>query len=917
MAEKILLNKQNLQDIYAAFEVYFPDNVIFSADRPVSGRILGWKSRRDFIDDINKTLETEGIRIDENSRGKTIKDAQSRLEELAYKAPEEEKVEATTPDKEMRAQQEAERQKRETSTKESAANAKKAVETAIKKQQELHNRLKEKQIYRRVVTPTPHTLSGEKLQTYKTLSEQAQANPEQFTDVLAEEIEKRLKLTTPEGNEEELKLLSRRAAGSVTRNLRGDSPAVEAATLYAISTNKGVLDAIDSGSSLDLMNAANETAGVGMVSYYEDWRVISSAFGGDEFADNFLGPRDLRTIEVDLSSNINTGFEAYDLAQVPIKHMGFLSRQNEIFGHIQNYGTSDIKGFVLRQVGTWVETQIPRSVMLSKAFELPAIRAAMNIYVMGEPLVPTSLFGRIAIEAGHGPILGWLGESTGMDLGITTASSVTGGYIAPAVAAAYYTTAAESIALTGGVMASEAFMGGAGAAMAAGGGAAAGAGAGIMIGQVAIPIPVVGAAVGAVLGAFIPKIINKAKDVLRKGKDFVMTGAGAGLGFGIGAATALPSIPLALMGGAGGFLFSKFASGGISGVSSGISGIIGGGVTGARVASQLAFQGMAGPLIGTLLAFPIVVTLILIIINSGAYIVPTAPLEAGAGQTIVSPYISVTKVANPPGPFENSDLPLTVEYTVTIGAKKSALTNVSIGYECSVIKENSNPTCPPPDPAIPTSFATIDPSSPVSFTYSHTYDQKYSDTFVTDTITVTADAIEQSNAQAAGSATIKIGKPPEDCPAPWPVDHGYISQGAKTQASHSVLEALDIGVSYVPVKATHTGVVVAASSVACYGNMVTVKSTCQGQEFISRYAHLSAIGVQPGKTVTLGQTIGISGNSTGGSGSKCSTGPHLHYDFKYTSGASPSWPSNPPYMNPPYIPTQVPRGCNGNCGVNW
>jgi murein DD-endopeptidase MepM/ murein hydrolase activator NlpD len=913
MAEKILLNKQNLQDIYAAFEVYFPDNVIFSADRPVSGRILGWKSRKDFIEDINKTLETEGIKINENSRGKVIKDAQSKLEELAYKAPEEEKVEATTPDKERRAQQEVERQKRETSAKESAANAKKAVETAIQKQQELQVKLKERQIYRKVSMPTMKPLNPA---TYGVMSEQAQANPEQFTNALAEEIKNRLTQTTPEGNEEEIALLSKRAATSVTRNLRGDSPAVEAATLYAISTNRDALNAIDPSLSGDVVGAANETAGIRIVSYYEDWRVISSAFGGEEFADNFLGPRDLRTIEVELSPSKQLGFEGFDLSQVPAKHLEFLTRQNEIFGHIQNYGSADIKSYMLRQVGTWVEAQVPRSAMLSKAFELPAIRAAMNIYVMGEPLVPTSLFGRIAIESGHGPILGWLGESTGVDLGVATASSVTGGYIAPAVAAAYYTTAAESIALTGGVMASEAFMGGAGAAMAAGGGAAAGAGAGIMIGQVAIPIPVVGAAIGAVVGAVLPKIIGKAKDVFRKGKDFFMTGIGAGFGLGLGVATTIPAIPLAILGGAGGFIFSKFSSGGLSGVSSGISSVLGGAVTGARVASQLAFQGMAGPLVGTLLAFPIIVTLILVIINSGAYIVPTSPLEAGAGQTIISPYISITKVANPPGPFENSDLPLTVEYTVTIGAKKSALTNVSIEYECSVIKEGSSPTCPSPDPAIPTSAATIDPSSPLTFTYSHTYDSKFSDSFVTDTISVTADAIEQSNAQAAGSATIKIGKPPEDCPAPWPVDHGYVSQGAKTSSSHSTLEALDIGVAYVPVKATHTGVVVAASSVSCYGNMISVKSTCQGKEFISRYAHLSAIGVQPGKTVTLGQTIGISGNSVGGDAS-CTTGAHLHYDFKYTSGASPSWPSSPPYMNPPFIPTQVPRGCVDNCGVNW
>lgn len=68
------------------------------------------------------------------------------------------------------------------------------------------------------------------------------------------------------------------------------------------------------------------------------------------------------------------------------------------------------------------------------------------------------------------------------------------------------------------------------------------------------------------------------------------------------------------------------------------------------------------------------------------------------------------------------------------------------------------------------------------------------------------------------------------------------------------------------------GVVVAAEYHAQYGNLIEVG---HGNEFSSRYAHLSKILVKPGQVIKRGQQIGLSGN-TGRS-----TGPHLHFEVRY------------------------------------
>lgn len=85
-------------------------------------------------------------------------------------------------------------------------------------------------------------------------------------------------------------------------------------------------------------------------------------------------------------------------------------------------------------------------------------------------------------------------------------------------------------------------------------------------------------------------------------------------------------------------------------------------------------------------------------------------------------------------------------------------------------------------------------------------------------------------------------------------------------------EGLDISAPYgTPVVATARGTVRFAAYKDAYGNMVVVD---HGDGIQTAYAHLSAILVKPGDTVSRGQVIGKVG-STGRS-----TGNHLHYEVR-------------------------------------
>lgn len=76
------------------------------------------------------------------------------------------------------------------------------------------------------------------------------------------------------------------------------------------------------------------------------------------------------------------------------------------------------------------------------------------------------------------------------------------------------------------------------------------------------------------------------------------------------------------------------------------------------------------------------------------------------------------------------------------------------------------------------------------------------------------------------------------------------------------------------IKAIAAGTVVSAGWGGAYGNQVVIQHA-DGR--YSQYAHLSALSVSAGQTMTKGQQIGLSG-ATGNV-----TGPHLHFEIRTTS----------------------------------
>ncbi|MBK9178482.1 MAG: peptidoglycan DD-metalloendopeptidase family protein [Acidimicrobiales bacterium] len=83
---------------------------------------------------------------------------------------------------------------------------------------------------------------------------------------------------------------------------------------------------------------------------------------------------------------------------------------------------------------------------------------------------------------------------------------------------------------------------------------------------------------------------------------------------------------------------------------------------------------------------------------------------------------------------------------------------------------------------------------------------------------------------------------------------------------------VDIGApTGAPVRAADDGVVVSADVRGGYGNCIVID---HGDGLATLYAHLSAMSVGAGESVTRGQVIGAIG-STG-----ASTGPHLHFEVR-------------------------------------
>jgi len=415
-------------------------------------------------------------------------------------------------------------------------------------------------------------------------------------------------------------------------------------------------------------------------------------------------------------------------------------------------------------------------------------------------------------------------------------------------------------------------------------------------------IPAIGQVISAITALLSLKdLASLIKVWLKKNQDkltFILAGILVG-------AFALTGAPLYLVAGVGVISVSRAAS-----IGTFLGGLF-------FALTNIVLASLVIPMLIVFIGIPILVAIILFIINSGAYVYPPSTKMASLGPgAVVNEYIEVTKLAysekypekgkSSELSFENNQLPLEITYEITIKAKKGSLTNISISETCNVTKKNNIPSCPNPNPAIPngSNIGTIDSASPYTFTYKKTFTSpQFEDTLTIDTITVSATNAEGESVSSAGSASIKIGNPPEECPSGWPImpEGGEtslrITQGPRGIFSHLLVEAIDIAATTGhSIISTHSGTATVVRTSNAYRPLyIDVESTCNGKTIITRYAHLSASSVSTGQKVIKGQIIGLSGSD--------GTGPHLHYEFRQNIK-----------MDVPYIPKHVPYGCSNNCG---
>lgn len=115
-------------------------------------------------------------------------------------------------------------------------------------------------------------------------------------------------------------------------------------------------------------------------------------------------------------------------------------------------------------------------------------------------------------------------------------------------------------------------------------------------------------------------------------------------------------------------------------------------------------------------------------------------------------------------------------------------------------------------------------------------------------------------------------------PTVLPIEANYIGSSFGTRIDPIAgIRAMHEGIDFVadigtPVSAAASGVVVTVEQHPEYGHLVEID---HGNDFSTRYAHLSRTLVRPGQVVKRGQQIAASGNSGR------STGPHLHFEVRY------------------------------------
>lgn len=136
-----------------------------------------------------------------------------------------------------------------------------------------------------------------------------------------------------------------------------------------------------------------------------------------------------------------------------------------------------------------------------------------------------------------------------------------------------------------------------------------------------------------------------------------------------------------------------------------------------------------------------------------------------------------------------------------------------------------------------------------------------------------ARAKAETTSSSSGSSSDSSQKPAITSgsfmwPASGTFTSGYGPRWGKLHAGIDIANSAD-----VPIVASAGGTVIRAHYSSSYGNVVYISHNIDGQVYTTLYAHMEALHVRAGQSVSKGQQIGIMGN-TGRS-----TGQHLHFEI--------------------------------------
>lgn len=742
------------------------------------------KSKNDLLNFVETLTDTKNIRY---AYATIFEEVENRKSESKEAPRPEDQTRTTLSEDELKQFQE-EQIALETKRKETILKSDKNVGEAIKRKKELYEieRIREeitkakqtkqelidKIIYARIETPEEPKLTEKEEKDLNLLRKLAKNSPQKLVEDMSQTIENKLiKSNIDNLPKDEIKIISKNTATEIVQRLANPEVINEISSQTAIFTNLAndnviVPKIITKKTAQEGIKKAATTISAYRIIPNVIEREISKTVIGEKFTQVLFGPTpDQIKIEFfdkpteDITHEIN-------LEKLNDNYINIQENQNILLDTVSDFGKSEARSYVLNKVSTAIETKIaslPAESTIKSLYSTAEVRGILANYGLARPVTweSTNVFGKIVLDyfPEIAPIFSGLSKITGIGFGITSS------YVAPIIfisegsttiagVAAYEAATLTSLPIYGATTSFFSTEVGAGIITQATTQATTQAIAQTTTKVAGGLLPAIFASlstvagwitfgISTIVGFILGKLLEKVN--WKKVKEYLLPLAAIGGGLLIGGPVGLTLI-------AGGGLVAAGA----------IRGGIGVGVFFARLGMAIGSISIriATPVIITLLIIPPLVAFIMFVINSGAYLVPPSSLGSGADN----PYMLVTKIAEPKK-TSNPNPEIKVNYTVTITALKSTLTNIRVvSTKCTVIKKDKSVVKCPSEiiPDIDKDLI-ISPTKPYSFVFVSDYNSKYSDSIIYDSIEISADTPEEKGIITSGSATVCIGDCPTNC----------------------------------------------------------------------------------------------------------------------------------------------------------